>query len=412
MYKYSDEINRCLNCVNKPCQQACPLGNNIPKIVSLIKENKLKEAFETLSETTVLPGICSIICPHDKQCRKNCTLKYKGNALTIGEIESELASVAMRNNWKIPMIDESLKGKKIAIIGSGPSGLTAAAFLARRGALVTIFEKREKIGGVLMYGIPEFRLEKLFLEKTLNKLIDDLNIEVRCNQKYGIDIDADWLTQNYDAILLGMGANKPKKMGIPGEELYGVFGGNELLEYDSHPDYVGKNVFVSGGGNVAIDTARVIKRKGAKTVTIVYRRSEEEMPADIKEIEEAKKDGVEFIFNTNVITICGEEKVEKLECIKTQYNEEKKLVNIEGSNFVLPADYFVMSIGSSVDTEFISENEVEISKYGKVAIDENMKTKTEKTFAAGNLVSDNSSAAMAARSGRDAAEMIRKFLLS
>lgn len=412
MYKYSDEINRCLNCVNKPCQQACPLGNNIPKIVSLIKENKLKEAFETLSETTVLPGICSIICPHDKQCRKNCTLKYKGNALTIGEIESELASAAMRNNWKVPMIDESLKGKKIAIIGSGPSGLTAAAFLARRGAWVTLFEKREKIGGVLMYGIPEFRLEKSFLEKTLNKLIDDLNIEVRCNQKYGIDIDADWLTQNYDAILLGMGANKPKKMGIPGEDLYGVFGGNELLEYDSHPDYVGKNVFVSGGGNVAIDTARVIKRKGAKTVTIVYRRSEEEMPADVKEIDEAKKDGVEFIFNTNVITICGEEKVEKLECIKTQYNEEKKLINIEGSNFILPADYFVMSIGSVVDTEFISGNEVEISKYGKVTIDESMKTKTEKIFAAGNLVSDNSSAAMAARSGRDAAEMIRKFLLS
>lgn len=411
MYKYNDEINRCLNCVNKPCQQACPLGNNIPKIVSLIKEEKIKEAYETLSETTVLPGICSIICPHDKQCRKNCTLKYKGNALTIGEIESELANVATQNNWKVPMIDESLKGKKVAIVGSGPSGLTAAAFLARHGAAVTIFEKREKIGGVLMYGIPDFRLEKTFLEKTLNKLISDLNIEVRCNQKYGTDIALDMLTQNYDAILLGMGANKPKMMGIPGEELKGVFGGNELLEYDSHPDYTGKNVFVSGGGNVAIDTARVIKRKGAKTVTIVYRRSEEEMPADVKEIEEAKKDGVAFIFNTNVVMISGKEKVEKIECVKTKYNEEKKLVNIENSKFTLDADYFVMSIGSIVDVGCIAKNEVEISQYGKVTVDENMKTNAEKIFAAGNLMSDNSSAAMAARSGRDAAEKIREFLL-
>lgn len=406
-----NEINRCLNCVNKPCRQGCPLNNDIPRIIALVKEEKFQEAFEVLSETTVLPGICSIICPHDKQCKKNCTLKYKGQALNVGDVEFNLAQLAYNNEWKLVSFDDSLKGKKIAIIGSGPSGLTAAAFLARYGAEVSIFEKREELGGVLMYGIPEFRLSKDYLKNILNKLINDLNMKVFKNQKYGEDITFENLNENYDAIFLGMGANKSKMMGIQGEELNGVYGGNELLEYDSHPDYKDKNVFVSGGGNVAIDTARVIKRRGAKNVTIVYRRSEEEMPADIKEVAEAKKDGVEFIFNTNVIKILGKENVEQIECIKTKYNEENKLVNVEESNFMLDADYFVMSIGSIVDNANFISNEVEINKYGKVFIDENMKTSADKTFAAGNLVSDNSSAAMAARSGRDAAEKIRDFLM-
>ncbi|MBR3888065.1 MAG: FAD-dependent oxidoreductase [Clostridia bacterium] len=411
MHNYEEEIKRCLNCLNKPCKQACPLGNDIPRIVVLMKEDKLREAYEVLSETTVLPAICSKICPHDKQCKKNCTLKFKGQALNVGDIEFLLAEVANKNDWKLPMLDNSLKNRKIAVIGSGPSGLTAAAFLARYGADVSIFEKREKLGGVLMYGIPEFRLEKDFLQNTLERLIRDLNIKVFLNQKYGEDINYEFLNENYDAIFFGMGANKSKMMGIPGEELNGVYGGNELLEYDSHPDYTNKVVYVSGGGNVAVDTARVIKRRGAKRVTIVYRRSETEMPADIKEIEEAKKDGVEFVFNTNVVKILGDTKVEKIECVKTKYNEEKQLINVEKSNFELAADCFVMSIGSIVDNTSFTNGEVEINKFGKVLIDENMKTSSEKIFAAGNLVSDNSSAAMAARSGRDAAEKIKSFLV-
>lgn len=411
MYNCEEEIKRCLNCVNKPCKQACPLGNDIARIVALMKEERLKEAYEVLSETTVLPAICSKICPHDKQCKKNCTLKYKGQALDVGKIEFLLAEIAVQNGWKVPMIDNTLENKKIAIIGSGPSGLTAAAFLARYGAEVSIFEKREKLGGVLMYGIPDFRLEKKFLENTLKKLVEDLNIKIFLNQKYGEDITFEFLKENYDAVFFGMGSNKSKMMGISGEELPGVYGGNELLEYNSHPDYNGKDVFVSGGGNVAIDTARVIKRNGAKNVTIVYRRTEEEMPADIKEIEAAKKDGVKFIFNTNVIKILGASKVEKIECVKTKYNAENKLVNVEDSNFELDADYFVMSIGSIVDNSSFVDGEVELTKYGKVCVDENMQTISEKFFAAGNLISDNSSAAMAARSGRDAAEKIKKFLI-
>ena len=251
----------------------------------------------------------------------------------------------------------------------------------------------------------------IFLQETLNRLVEDLNIKVFCNQKYGVNIEISDLVLEYDAILLGIGANKSKMLGISGEELKGVYGGNELLEYDSHPDYSNKNVFVSGGGNVAIDTARVIKRKGAKEVTIVYRRSEQEMPADIKEIEEAKKDGVKFIFNTNVIKIIGTEKVENLECVKTEYNDENKLVNVDESNFMLEADFFIMSIGSIVDNSSFANSEVEVNKWGKVFVDENMKTNVDKIFAAGNLMSDNSSAAMAARSGRDAAEKIKEYLI-
>ncbi len=412
MCRFEEEINRCLNCKNKPCQNACPLGNDIPKIISLIKEGKCKEAFEVLSETTVLPAICSIICPHERQCRKKCTLKYKGEALSVGVIESNLAKMAIEKNWKLPMFDNSLVGKKVAIVGGGPSGLTVAAFLARYGADVSIFEKREKLGGVLMYGIPDFRLDKTLLENTINRLIEELKIKVYCNHKFNDNVSYEELFNDYDAVFLGMGANKSKMVKMPGDDLNGVLGGNELLEYDTHPDYNDKIVFVSGGGNVAIDTARVIKRKGAKKSIIVYRRSEEEMPADLKEIVDAKADGVEFIFNTNVIKILGDGRVEKIECVRTKYDENKKLVNIEDSNYFLDADYFVMSIGSIIDDSSIKKDVIALNENGKVQIDKNMKTTSSKFFAGGNLVSDNSSAAMAARSGRDAAYKIKEFLLA
>ncbi|MBQ6860776.1 MAG: FAD-dependent oxidoreductase [Clostridia bacterium] len=411
MCEFEKEINRCLNCNNKPCKNACPLENDIPRIISLIKQGNCKDAYEVLSETTVLPAICSIICPHEKQCRKNCTLKYKGEALSVGVIESNLAKMAVEKDWKLPMFDNSLKGKKVAIVGAGPAGLTAAAFLARYGAEVSIFEKREKLGGVLMYGIPDFRLDKTLLENTINRLIEELNIKVFCNYKFNDNLNYDDLLNKYDAIFLGMGANKSKMLNISGEKLKGVFGGNELLEYDFHPDYNNKVVFVSGGGNVAIDTARIIKRKGAKRTVIVYRRSEEEMPADLKEIADAKKDGVEFIFNTNVINIIGKEKVEKIECIKTKYDENEKLVNVKDTNYFLDADYFVMSIGSTVDESCVIDNKIELNKNGKVLVNDDMQIGNSKFFAGGNIISDNSSAAMAARSGRDAAYKIRDFLL-
>lgn len=411
MCEFEKEINRCLNCNNKPCKNACPLENDIPRIISLIKQGNCKDAYEVLSETTVLPAICSIICPHEKQCRKNCTLKYKGEALSVGVIESNLAKMAVEKDWKLPMFDNSLKGKKVAIVGAGPAGLTAAAFLARYGAEVSIFEKREKLGGVLMYGIPDFRLDKTLLANTINRLIEELNIKVFCNYKFNDNLNYDDLLNKYDAIFLGMGANKSKMLNISGEKLKGVFGGNELLEYDFHPDYNDKVVFVSGGGNVAIDTARIIKRKGAKRTVIVYRRSEEEMPADLKEIADAKKDGVEFIFNTNVINIIGKEKVEKIECIKTKYDENEKLVNVKDTNYFLDADYFIMSIGSTVDESCVIDNKIELNKNRKVLVNDDMQIGNSKFFAGGNIISDNSSAAMAARSGRDAAYKIRDFLL-
>ncbi len=409
-----EESNRCLNCKVKPCQKACPLGNDIPSFIKFVKEDNLKEAFNVLTQTTVLGAICGRVCPHFKQCKGSCVRGIKSEPISIGELEAYVFDNAFKENYDIKTTNE-LEGKKVAIIGGGPAGLTCAAFLRMSGADVTIYEKQPKLGGITRYGIPDFRLSIEIIDKNIEEILN-LGIKAECNKALGKDYNLEDLEKEYDAIYLSFGANVSSKMNIPGENLQGVYGGNELLETNIHPNYEGKNVAVSGGGNVAMDTARTIKRLGAKNVYVIYRRAKEQMPAEELEIEEAEKEGVEFLFKTNIVKILGNEKVEKLECIKTELVEkegEKRPVpvNIENSNYLLDMDYVVMAVGSKPDGEIVSKTKLEVTQYGNIKVDENYMTSKKGIFAGGDLIGTKSTVAWAARSGRNASEAIKKYLL-
>lgn len=409
-----EESNRCLNCKVKPCQKACPLGNDIPSFIKFVKEDNLKEAFNVLTQTTVLGAICGRVCPHFKQCKGSCVRGIKSEPISIGELEAYVFDNAFKENYDIKTTNE-LEGKKVAIIGGGPAGLTCAAFLRMSGADVTIYEKQPKLGGITRYGIPDFRLSREIIDKNIEEILN-LGIKAECNKALGKDYNLEDLEKEYDAIYLSFGANVSSKMNIPGENLQGVYGGNELLETNIHPNYEGKNVAVSGGGNVAMDTARTIKRLGAKNVYVIYRRAKEQMPAEELEIEEAEKEGVEFLFKTNIVKILGNEKVEKLECIKTELVEkegEKRPVpvNIENSNYLLDMDYVVMAVGSKPDGEIVSKTKLEVTQYGNIKVDENYMTSKKGIFAGGDLIGTKSTVAWAARSGRNASETIKKYLL-
>ena len=409
-----EEANRCLNCKNKPCQKGCPLGNDIPSFIRQVKDGNLEEAFKVLTETTVLGAICGRVCPHSKQCMGNCVRGIKSKPINIGELETYVFDNAIEQDFKIEK-NNKLAGKKVAVIGGGPSGLTCAAFLRINGAKVTIYEKQPKLGGITMYGIPDFRLPREVIEKTVEKILD-LGVEAKCNQELGKDYELDDITEKYDAVYLSFGANVSSKMNIPGEDLDGVFGGNELLEKGNHPDYTGKSVAVSGGGNVAMDSARTIKRLGAKNVYVVYRRAREQMPAEDYEVEEAMKEGVEFLFQNNIVKILGNDKVEKIECIKTELVKkegEKRLVpvNIENSNYTIDMDYVVMAVGSKADKELVAKTGLETTEYGNIKVDEKYMTSKKGVFAGGDLIGTKATVAWAARSGRNASEEIAKYLL-
>ena len=400
----------CLNCKNSQCRiKGCPLDNCIPEFIHEIDS---KKAYEILCNTTVLPAICGRICPHEKQCEGSCIRGIKGEPVSIGAMEAYIGDLSIENNYELSIeVDERAKDKRVAVIGSGPAGLTCAAFLARRGVKVTIYEKHDKLGGLLTHGIPDFRLPREVVEKTIEKILD-LGVETKLNQELGRDFEIEDLAKKYDAVFVAIGANIPAKMNVEGENLNGVYGGNYLLEYNKHPNYTGKKVAIIGGGNVAMDSARTIKKLGASEVYVIYRRAEEQMPAEKKEIADAKKEGIEFLFQTNIVKILGTEKVEKLECIKTELVKkegENRLspVNIEGSNFSLDMDYVVMATGSKPENNIIEK--FEKNEYGYIKIDVNMQTSISKVFAGGDIVGQKATVAWAARSGRDAAEKILKI---
>lgn len=416
MEEIKEKANYCLNCPVKPCSnKGCPLNNNIPEFIKAVKEEDIKKAYEILSETTVLESVCGRICPHMKQCEGSCVRGIKGEPVSIGDLEAYVGDVAIKNNYKISEINKEKKDKKIAIVGGGPAGITASAFLLKKGFSVTLFEKYNYLGGLLVHGIPEFRLPKNIVKNTIQKVMN-LGLEVKYNYELGKNLSLNELEKDYDAIFLAYGANITTKMGVEGEELDGVYGGNQLLEYKNHPDYKGKSVAVIGGGNVAMDCARTIKRLGAENVKIIYRRAEEQMPAETKEIQEAKEEGIEFLFQNNIVKIIGKNKVEKLELIKTELvqkeGETRKVpINIEDSNYVIDIDYVVMALGSMPES-FTMDLGLTLNKYGYIYIDENYQTSNKKIFAGGDIAGCKSTVAWAARSGREAANKITQFLLS
>ena len=407
-----EEIRKyCLSCKNKPCtNNGCPLGNNIQ---DFIHEKDYKKAYEILCETTVFPAVCGRICPHEKQCQGSCIRGIKGEPVSIGKMESLIGDISIKENYKIlKNIDNSLIDKRVAIVGGGPAGLTCAAFLAKKGVQVKIYEKHSELGGLLSHGIPEFRLSQTTVKATIDKILD-LDVQAELNRELGKNLELEELIQANDAVFVSIGANIPAKMNIEGENLKGVYGGNDLLEYNRHPSYVGKTIAVTGGGNVAMDSARTIKRLGADKVIIIYRRAEEQMPAEKKEIEDAKREGIEFLFQTNIIRIIGVEKVEKIECIKTELvqkeGEKRRVpVNIKNSNYTMNVDYVVMATGSKPEGNVIRN--FEKNKWGYINIDEKMQTSIPKVFAGGDVAGEKSTVAWAARSGRNAANNIIKFL--
>lgn len=421
-----EKANYCLICKVKPCSlKGCPLGNNIPEFIKQIKEENYLEAYKILSETTVLQGVCGRICPHKKQCQGSCIRGIKGEPVAIGDLEAFAFDKAITEQghsllecYKNEIAEnkeknEKLSNKKVAVIGGGPAGLTCSAFLAKSGIKVTIFEKYDYLGGLLVHGIPEFRLPKEIVKQTVDNILE-LGIEVKYNKELGKNLKLEDLEKEYDAIFLSIGANVSSKMGVEGEDLEGVYGGNELLEYNLHPNYKGKKVAVVGGGNVAMDCARTINRMGAKEVKVIYRRAREQMPAEDKEVEEAINEGIEFLFQNNVIKILGENKVKKVELIKTelvQKEGESRLVpvNIENSNYIEDIDYVVMALGSKPEG-FVSDLGLELNKWENISINENYQTSNSKVFSGGDLAGIKGTVAWAAQSGREAANKIVEFL--
>ena len=442
-----EKVNYCLNCKVKPCSnKGCPLNNDIPTFIRLVKEGNMEEAYYTLLKTSILGSVCGRICPHYKQCMGSCVRGIKGESVQIGDIEAYISDYGLEHNL-IKNIEktEELKGKNIAVIGGGPAGLTASYFLAKAGANITIYEKHNSLGGILEHGIPEFRLDPKVLKKTVNSILSlginvKYNVEVMTNNNQEITdttnnqerqdkktnniegklkeqektkISIESIASKYDATILAIGANVSSKMNIPGEDLEGVYGGNELLENKNYPDFKGKIVAVSGGGNVAMDTARTVARLGAKKVFVIYRRAEEQMPAERKEIEDAKKEGIEFLFQNNITKIMGSGKVEEIECIKTklvQKEGETRLspVNIEGSNYRMRMDYVVMAVGSKPEEKDIAG--FEKNKWGYINTDEEKKTSIKNVYAIGDIAGNKATVAWAARSGRDVAlEIIEKL---
>lgn len=410
----------CLNCNNPQCRVGCPLNNNIPGFIEQIKKEDYEKAYKILCDTTVLPAICGRICPHQKQCQGKCIRGIKGEPVLIGELEALVGDWALENPNSLlecytkQGMPKETNNKKVAIIGGGPAGLTAAAFLRKKGYQISIYEKQADLGGILKRGIPEFRLKKEIVDKTIEQILK-LGIKVYCNQELGKQFNLSDLEEKYDAIFLSIGANIPRKMVIEGEELNGVFGGNTLLEENNHPDYHGKKVAIIGGGNVAMDCARTIKRLGAQKAIVIYRRSEAEMPAEIKEILEAKQEGVEFLFLTNITKVLGNDKVEQIECIKTKLIEKegenrKVPIDIENSNYLIPMDYVVMAVGGKVDKEILKSQGIEMTNKKYVLVDEDGRTSSSKVFAGGDVVGQIATVAWAASDGRRISEKISEYL--
>ncbi|MDU7110231.1 MAG: NADPH-dependent glutamate synthase [Clostridium perfringens] len=424
-----EEANRCLGCKNPKCVEGCPVSVNIPSFISFIKKGDFSASFEELSKYNALPAVCGRVCPQESQCEGKCVLGIKGEPLAIGQLERFIADFA-RNN-KLSSLKKSDKTlEKVAVIGSGPAGLTCAGELAKLGYRVTIFEALHESGGVLVYGIPEFRLPKKDVVKYEIEEIKKLGVKIENNVVVGKTVDIDELIENegFKAVFIGSGAGLPKFMGIKGENANGVFSANEVLtrvnlmkafKNESHtPLNLGKKVAVVGGGNVAMDAARTSLRLGAET-HIIYRRSEKELPARLEEIHHAKEEGVILDVLTNPTEILTDEKgwVKGIKCIRMKLGEEdssgrRRPIEIENSEFIMEVDSVIMSLGTSPNPLISNATKgLKTNKRGCLLVDEeSLKTSLKGIYAGGDAVTGAATVILAMGAGKKAAKSIDSYL--
>ena len=423
------EAKRCLNCKNAQCMKGCPVSINIPAFIAQVKEGNFEEAYHIISESSALPAVCGRVCPQESQCEGKCIRGIKGEPVAIGKLERFVADWAREHGIK-PKKAEKLNGHKVAVIGSGPAGLTCAGDLAKLGYDVTIFEALHEAGGVLIYGIPEFRLPKSKVVAAEVENVKALGVKIETNVVIGKAVTIDELMEKegFEAVFIGSGAGLPKFMGIPGEQANGVFSANEFLtrnnlmkafkdEYDT-PIMKGKKVAVVGGGNVAMDAARTALRLGAE-VHIVYRRSEEELPARVEEVHHAKEEGIIFDLLTNPKEILVDENgwVKGMTCVKMELGEpdasgRRRPVEIKGSEFDLELDTVIMSLGTSPNPLISSTTEgLDVNKWQCIVADENNgKTTKEGVYAGGDAVTGAATVILAMGAGKAAAKGIDEYL--
>ncbi len=424
-----DEANRCLNCKTKPCVSKCPVAIDIPEFIQKIKEKDFETAYQIISKSSSLPAVCGRVCPQETQCESKCVRGIKGEPVAIGRLERFVADWHNANS-KENLVKPETNGHKVAIIGAGPSGLTCAGDLAKMGYKVTVFEALHIAGGVLVYGIPEFRLPKSIVQKEIDNLIA-LGVEIDTNMIIGKTLSVDELFQmGYDSIFIGSGAGLPRFMNIPGENLKGVYSANEYLTrvnlmkaYLNNSDTPIKNsksVAVVGGGNVAMDAARCAKRLGAENVYIVYRRSEEEMPARLEEVEHAKEEGIIFKTLTNPTEIVGDDNmfINGMKCVEMELGEpdesgRRRPVVKENSEFILDVDCVVMSIGTSPNPLIRNTTDgLETNKYGCFIANDTGLTSKEGVFAGGDAVTGAATVILAMGAGKTSAKAIDEYIKS
>ena len=424
-----DEAQRCLNCKNPACMEGCPVAVKIPDFIRLILDRDFEGAYKKITETNSLPAVCGRVCPQERQCESRCVRGIKGESVAIGRLERFVADRHLQSGDTAIDIPKP-NGKKVAVIGSGPSGLTAAGDLAKLGYDVTIYEAFHTAGGVLMYGIPEFRLPKDIVQKEIDKLVK-MGVKIETNVIIGKTILVDELFDEfgYDAVYIGTGAGLPSFMGIEGEALNGVYSANEFLtrinlmkgykfpEYDT-PVYVGKNVAVFGGGNVAMDAARSAKRLGAENVYIIYRRGKEELPARFEEVMHAEEEGIIFMLLKNPTRFIGDEKgkLTGVELISMKLDEpdeggRRKPVPIEGSNEIVDIDTAIVSIGQTPNPLIKKTTDgLETNKRGCIVTDESGATSKPLVYAGGDVVTGAATVILAMGAGKTAARAIDEKL--
>lgn len=418
-----DEASRCLNCKNAPCMKGCPVGVRIPEFLALVRDGKFKEAGEIIKSTNSLPSVCGRVCPQEEQCEKNCVRARIDGAVSIGAVERFVGDFMLN----VPIESKASKtGKRAAVVGSGPAGLTCAAQLAAAGVDVTVYEAFHKTGGVLVYGIPEFRLPKKLVEAEVDKL-KELGVRFELNTVVGKTVSIEELQAENDAVFIGSGAGLPMFMNIPGENLNGVYSANEYLTRvnlmgayaaDSvTPVQKGRRVAVVGAGNVAMDAARTALRMGAEEVSIVYRRGREEMPARNEEIHHAEQEGIKFLLLTNPVEFIGNDGwVSGIKCVKMRLGEpdasgRRSPEKIEGSEFTMQADMVIVALGTSPNPLIKdSFDKLETAKKGILVVDEDMMTSVDGIYAGGDAVTGAATVILAMGAGRRAAAAIlRRF---